>query len=194
MNVPKNKLILVIFAVAIVCLLIWAFFIFRQRNALPPTDTEELKNEQQTQVDDQTTLSNDVEVKKDEKTSVSSDSENNSSDESDPSDITNEEIEKTNLTEVSSEDCDNRCEDFDDSEEFEYCQEVCDIAAVKKDEKNKDCDNLSDLEKDYCLKDLAIKEKDLEICKKIEDLSIEKTCRNRITEDILDASQQQTSD
>lgn len=79
--------------------------------------------------------------------------------------------------------CDSECEGLE-SEELEYCRQICGLAAVKKDGEN--CGDLEGLKKDYCFKDLAVAEKDYEICEKIKDSGIKKTCQNRITEDIFD--------
>jgi len=181
----KNKLPFIIFTIAIVGLLIWVFFVFKERNILPVNNFVQKTEQQQTQNEDQKqTNSSDQQTSKNS-AAASLDSTSNydefSSDENIP-------IEKTNLTEVSSKDCDNNCKNFTDSEKIKYCQEVCGFAPAKKETPKKEgCDALSDLEKDYCLKDFAISKKDLTICEKIEDSGIQKTCRNRITEDILDS-------
>jgi hypothetical protein len=68
---------------------------------------------------------------------------------------------------------------------LEYCQQVCGISPIKE---VSGCDGKSNLEKDYCLKDLAVSKKDASICKQIADANIELTCKNRITQDILEGN------
>jgi hypothetical protein len=67
---------------------------------------------------------------------------------------------------------------------FAYCEEVCGISPIKTDASN--CEAKKDLEKDYCLKDLAITKSDATLCKSIADDNIRKTCQNRIREDMLE--------
>lgn len=190
----KNKLPFIILFIAILGLLLWVFFVFKERNSLPAGDAEK-NSPLQTQNNEQAQTEFDDEINEGENEIDSSDSDDETDSDEDlsDSDISDSEIEKTNLLEVSSQDCNNKCKDFSNSKELEYCREICNISTEneKSDESAEknigNCAGLSDLKKDYCLKDLAIQEKDSEICKKIEDSGIEKTCRNRITEDILDA-------
>jgi hypothetical protein len=49
-----------------------------------------------------------------------------------------------------------------------------------------DCQKQIGIQKDYCLKDLAISEEDSEICAQIQDTNIKKTCTNRLMEDFLE--------
>jgi len=83
---------------------------------------------------------------------------------------------------INRDDCDNDCENLAD-EELSYCQQVCGIKGI--DENRGDCDGLSNLEKDYCLKDLAVIQKNYDICEEIADGKIKRTCIDRITEEIL---------
>jgi len=90
-----------------------------------------------------------------------------------------------NLAHITTEHCDNNCDAFSlDFNLLEYCQQVCGIAPIK-DVSN--CDNKSDIEKDYCLKDLAIGKKDSKLCEGILDANIKLTCQNRILEDSLES-------
>ncbi|MFA5994404.1 MAG: hypothetical protein WC823_05595 [Parcubacteria group bacterium] len=91
---------------------------------------------------------------------------------------------KANITPVH---CDNDCKAFaNDLVLFAYCQEVCGISPIKTDA---NCDAKKDLEKDYCLKDLAITKTDSALCEGIIDDNIRKTCHNRIAEDLLEKVQ-----
>jgi len=81
--------------------------------------------------------------------------------------------------------CDSQCKPFaDNNKDLQYCQEVCGLAPLSI-PKNGTCDNLKALEKDYCLKNLAVSKKNMPICDQIQDSGIKKTCQNRITEDLL---------
>lgn len=85
---------------------------------------------------------------------------------------------------ITTEHCDTDCRAFaNDFRLLEYCQQVCGIIPIKK---VLNCDDKSVLEKDYCLKDLAIIEKDSAQCGKIKDANIKLTCQNRIIQDILE--------
>lgn len=89
------------------------------------------------------------------------------------------------LFNVSAADCDNECQNFKDSAtNLKYCQQVCGLSPTTN---NSSCENKTELEKDYCLKDLAVSKKDFKICDQIKDGGIKKTCRNRITEDIIES-------
>ncbi len=85
---------------------------------------------------------------------------------------------------ISTQDCNNNCKEYTEKEDLDYCKQVCGLSSVN--EKADGCDSLEDLDKDYCYKDLAVSKKDLKICDKIEDSGVKKTCKNRVTEDIID--------
>ncbi len=88
------------------------------------------------------------------------------------------------LPNIGAKDCDNECQNFKDNvKNLTYCQEVCGLSLTKNDA---NCENKTSLEKDYCLKDLGIAKKDFKICDQIQDSEIKKTCKNRITEDIIE--------
>ncbi|MDD3487501.1 MAG: hypothetical protein PHF35_03960 [Candidatus Moranbacteria bacterium] len=81
---------------------------------------------------------------------------------------------------ITTEHCNTDCEAFANKlDYFEYCEQVCGITPVKDVD---DCDGKKDLEKDYCLKDLAINKKDSSICEKIDDVNVRATCRNWLTQ------------
>jgi capsular polysaccharide biosynthesis protein len=91
-----------------------------------------------------------------------------------------------NLTILPS-DCDNECSKFQKKEELEYCQQVCGISVNTENNTPSDCKIASGLQKDYCLKNLAIKNEDFKLCDQINDSGIKKACNNRITEDIIES-------
>lgn len=87
-------------------------------------------------------------------------------------------------------DCDNECKNFQNADALKYCQQVCEIAVTEGEniqiKPTTDCATISGLEKDYCLKDLAVKNKDYKACDQINDSGIKKTCKDRVTEDIIE--------
>lgn len=92
-----------------------------------------------------------------------------------------------NLAHITTEHCNTNCDAFAiDFELLEYCQQVCGIAPVKE---VSDCDGKSGIEKDYCLKDLAIGKKDSKLCDPIKDANVKLTCQNRILEDLVESQQ-----
>lgn len=93
--------------------------------------------------------------------------------------------EAETLAHITTEHCDNNCQAFAmDFKLLEYCHQVCGIAPLKE---VSGCDDKNNLEKDYCLKDLAITKKDSALCESINDANIKQTCQNRIMEDILES-------
>lgn len=92
-----------------------------------------------------------------------------------------------NLAHITTEHCNSNCDAFAiDFELLEYCQQVCGIAPIKE---VSNCDGKSGIEKDYCLKDLAIGKKDSKLCDPIKDANIKLTCQNRILEDLVESQQ-----
>ncbi|HOF42940.1 MAG TPA: hypothetical protein PLF30_03735 [Candidatus Moranbacteria bacterium] len=184
----KNKIPVIILAIAAISVAIWGFIVFKERNAGLKNATE--NNIQQEISSEEADFEENLEEFSDieeEEEDVDLDFDEESRDKLDETeDEEYIEEEKTNLTEVFPEDCENLCKDFKNSEEKEYCRQICGLSENNKKSDKKDCSSLSGLEKDYCLKDLAVKKTDFKICEEIEDSGILKTCRNRIAEDILD--------
>lgn len=85
---------------------------------------------------------------------------------------------------ISPSDCNNECSNFKKENELEYCKHACGLSAEQPTD---DCSDKNDLEKDYCLKDLAVKNKDFKACDQINDSGIKKACKNRVTEDIIES-------
>ncbi|MFA6048191.1 MAG: hypothetical protein WCV59_04825 [Parcubacteria group bacterium] len=93
--------------------------------------------------------------------------------------------------EVKPADCDKDCSRFTKDNEKEYCQEICGTTtffedAAEEGGSSDDCADEKGIQKDYCLKDIAVGNKDQKICDQIQDANIKKTCKNRIMEDILE--------
>jgi hypothetical protein len=93
------------------------------------------------------------------------------------------------MAHITTEHCRTGCEAFANKlDYFEYCQQVCGITPAKNVSK---CDGKDGIEKDYCLKDLGIAKSDTSICDQIEDANVKKTCKNRITEDLIEMQSSQ---
>jgi len=87
---------------------------------------------------------------------------------------------------ISSKDCSNHCSSYkNNADDYTYCQQVCGDASITKKNSITECANLSGDQKDYCIKDYAIGKQDYTICAQIVDAKIKKTCKNRITEDLM---------
>lgn len=87
-------------------------------------------------------------------------------------------------------DCDNECSKFQKSDELEYCKQVCGLSSEQTSAENEtknNCENATGLQKDYCLKNLAVQNKDFKACDQISDSGIKKACKNRISEDIIES-------
>ena len=92
--------------------------------------------------------------------------------------------ESGNTSNITAEDCDNECANFKNNESnLKYCQDICDISPIKD---NEDCDSKTGTDKDYCFKNQAISKTDLKICNSISDTKIKDSCKNRVTEDLLE--------
>ena len=179
----KKNFFYIILALVFVSLFVWAFLVYRDRSKEYESNTSESTEIQQ--LNEENTDPQTSEESNDSETTDTTDSgENDLNDEEE--DEENVAEEKTSYDEITSKDCANECKDFkNNSKDLKYCQQVCGLTPIKEETKKGTCDSLSDLEKDYCLKDLAVDKGDFKICDEIEDAGIQKTCRNRITEDIL---------
>ena len=98
--------------------------------------------------------------------------------------------------EVQPADCDKDCTRFAKKNEKEYCQEICGTKTFFEDAEESggssdDCASEKGIQKDYCLKDIAVGNKDYKTCNEIKDANIKKSCQNRITEDILESQPSQ---
>jgi hypothetical protein len=94
--------------------------------------------------------------------------------------------------EVAPKDCDNDCSRFKKSDEKEYCQEICGTETFFEDASDSggssnDCTSEKGVQKDYCLKDIAVGNKDFKACEEIADTNIKKSCKSRITEDLIES-------
>ncbi|MDO8529607.1 MAG: hypothetical protein Q7S18_02980 [bacterium] len=99
---------------------------------------------------------------------------------------------KAPIITITSKDCDNDCSKFTKDNEKEYCQEICGTKTYFEDANDSggdssDCGDEKGIQKDYCLKDIAVGNKDFKICDEISDSEIKKACKNRISEDIIES-------
>lgn len=168
---PKKIVILTIFILSIIAFASWCFVIFKNRYSNNDITTENISTENKTPEENSNIDLPD--------TSKPAGQESNG--ETQP---TTSAPEKTPLVEIEKEDCLNGCKRFSENQELAYCKQFCGAADVPNNADN--CNEKTGLEKDYCFKDLAVKNQDFDACEKITDKGIKKTCITRITEDILD--------
>ena len=172
----KIIITLIIFAVVAAALAVWGYIIFKDRQLDDKTVIQINK----------TNLEN-ISSEENSGANLSDDYSNNAS-ENGTDTSSSSAPEKPPFITIKREDCLNSCKRFSKTQELTYCKESCGLTETRKD--TSDCADKSDLDKDYCFKDLAIKEQDFKICEKISDKGIKMTCTTRITEDILDAQMQ----
>jgi len=175
----SSKISAAIFLVLLLSLGAYGISLFKDRNSTP-----EVKNESSAEQ-----IIQNNETPSDSSAPVEPAVSDNSAVDS-PTDVSDENTpdESNNFLDVSKTDCENSCKEFTDPEDLKYCQQICGLTPIKKDIKEKKgCAALSDLEKDYCLKDLAINTKDIQVCTEISDTDVQKTCKNRIAQDLIES-------
>lgn len=180
-NTTKFSILAFIFMLA--GLTIYGFSIFRDRDEKAKSTSEKNIDSSliPTETIEQESITSSIDNKPFIDNSAVDSPTDNLSDENTPD-------EKNNYLDVSKTDCGNSCKDFTEPADLKYCQQICGIMQVKKDVKEKKgCDALNDLEKDYCLKDLAINTKNINICTEIADTDVQKVCKNRIAQDLLES-------
>lgn len=117
-----------------------------------------------------------------------SDSEADNEEDSAISDEVEDDVDESgDSSNITAEDCDNECENFkDNASDLRYCQDICGLSGTQSGE---NCDDKSGSDKDYCLKNQAVSKTDINICDSISDSKIKSSCKNRVTEDILENQQ-----
>ena len=89
-------------------------------------------------------------------------------------------------------DCDSECARFQKDSDLAYCRQICNIPIENPDanqndnQASGDCGSKNGLDKDYCLKDQAVSADNFDACDQIADSGVQKACKDRITEDILE--------
>lgn len=112
------------------------------------------------------------------------DNDDESTDSESDSEVKDEVDESGDNVNITASDCDNDCLNFKDNEsDLKYCKNICGLSA---NESNDNCESKVGSDRDYCFKDQAIAKTDLKICDSISDLKIKSSCKNRITEDLLE--------
>jgi len=92
--------------------------------------------------------------------------------------------ESGDIGNISAKDCDNECANFrDNPADLRYCQDICDLSPIKDSD---NCESKQGSDKDYCFKNQAVLKTDLAVCDSIIDAKIKSSCKNRVTEDILE--------
>lgn len=111
--------------------------------------------------------------------------ENDSQENGTAEEETKEETDETGVSaNITAEDCDNECASFkDNASDLKYCQNICDLSPIKDSD---NCESKSGTDKDYCFRNQAIAKTDPTICDSISDSKIKSSCKNRVTEDMLE--------
>jgi hypothetical protein len=193
-----SKLAIIIYSLALIGLLFWAYTLFKAKKVNAPSSqsfTQDSSNDIAS-VDD---IANDSDGDNqnanasDNQSSATSNTENSSNTQSVPAQVIDKNapsvspetnVSGSMLAKISTEHCNNGCQAFsNDLILLEYCQQACGISPIKN---VTNCDDKKDIQKDYCNKDLAINKKDLSLCEKIADANIKQSCQNRINQDIIE--------
>jgi hypothetical protein len=161
-----KKIIILISLLAIAFGVVFVFFRIRQRSL---TDNEPKKIINELSKEEGTT-----------KTDLEEDKNNEDSPES------TTEIQES-LDPVSKSDCEEECASYDTEKYRVACIEECELTNVSREES--DCEKLSGTNKDSCWKEKAVKENKFEYCDNIGSSSIKKSCKDRLTENILESQQ-----
>lgn len=180
-----KKTVIIFFIIAF-CVAVYYpmnFFLKREKNSAHQATTDEngleepvtAYNEQKTPIE---SFENSSSTKEDDETETSTD------DELLPI-KTDSSLEDFSLyIDITLTDCTNECESYeDDNKKLEYCQNVCGLSSI---EDINDCEKLEKLERDYCIKNKAIVDKDFKLCEEITDAKIKETCQHRIQEDFFE--------
>ncbi|MDD5396701.1 MAG: hypothetical protein PHW24_01430 [Candidatus Moranbacteria bacterium] len=207
MKSPFSKTTTFVFLAAIIATGFWSYVIFKNRNAkesIVPTRTETFTNDSSDSLaatddlvddgdsDNNGTMQNSSDASTENQPTANNGQENSSSKtrnavSKNPVSVTPE-IKGSKLANITPEHCSNDCQAFSiDLKLFEYCQQSCGISPIKN---VSNCDDKKDIQKDYCLKDLAITKKDLSACDKVSDGNIKQSCKNRIEQDAFENLQQ----
>ncbi|EKE16403.1 MAG: hypothetical protein ACD_11C00018G0039 [uncultured bacterium] len=176
MSFRFSKIFSLVFFLALIGLIAWAFPVINKRYL----DDSSIENSEE-----KSSNKNNSETKKQEDFTNNSEllEENSNEDE----EFSTEDESENEFLEITKDDCNNNCSEYTDQEDVQYCKQVCGLADSENPSTEKtECDGLSELKKDYCLKDLGIKNTDFSLCEKIVDKNIAKTCHNRILEEIME--------
>ncbi|MEI7891249.1 MAG: hypothetical protein WCI36_04775 [bacterium] len=188
-----SKLVIIFSVLVFMALVAYAFFVFKKRNPktipTPPTEQvaqiEPLPIEQKNENNENPTDTSPSPMgNQSQPVNENPMGKPTTQEKTPPTISTTPTISGSTLAHVTAEHCNNGCQAFSiDLKLFEYCQQTCGISPIKNEAS---CEGKNDIQKDYCNKDLAITKKDISICEKIADANIKETCKNRITQDVIE--------
>lgn len=172
-----KKVLIILYICIIGAIIYFAVDFFAIRKDADLNDSTDRAKERTEKISEQ-----DNEKERSEKNNESK--EENKINDSDDSENNNPSITQENAAyDITQADCKNDCKDYDNDEK-DYCRNICGLTGSITEEKS--CDGLSGLQKDYCIKDNAIQNKDLDMCKEIADGGLYDQCINRLTEEFID--------
>ena len=100
-----------------------------------------------------------------------------------PLPTTSSEAEPKTQASISTADCEDECSAYTEPEVLRYCRVLCGLETPTY--QDKDCENVGISEKDFCYKEEAVRTQDAEMCAKIKDVKLRKTCEARVAEDLF---------
>lgn len=164
----KSKIILIaIYVIAAVAVLYFAYGVVKNRYFSPANNIETTNSETQNQINQPADGTENI------------NQENNVPENPAPATENGQPV-------FENADCASDCARFKDIPDgLKYCQEACGDRPVTPKNSASQCENLAGLEKDGCWRDLAVSKKDFGFCDKISDAKLQKVCRNRVTEEVL---------
>jgi hypothetical protein len=173
----KFKIFLILFIIALGILSYFAYPIVKNRYFKNMAKNEEQKSQTNTIMNNGTQLNSTTGEN-------NTDTDNSSTMDNDIRDTTDESGDNANIT---AKDCDNECLNFKNNEnDLKYCQNICGLSLANDSD---NCDSKMGSDKDYCFKNQAVSKTDLAICDSITDTKIKSSCKNRVTEDLLEQQQ-----
>lgn len=179
-----SKIMLTIYLLVTIGLVIWGYTIFKDRNGkitTPKIPQENSNISSYSAPTDQNYVTQDNQQPSDVQT-----------DQNQQSELIPKMTATDSFAKITSDMCDNECKGFkDDKNKLEYCQQVCGFNENTNKTEDSDCSNLNGLNKDYCLKNSAILKHDLKVCSDISDANLQRTCFNRVYDDLLEIEKQQ---
>lgn len=185
-KIMKNKIVIIIALTLLIGATIWIAPIIKQRYFQSAPEKISIDDSIINQFDsnDNIIVENNTEISSEESSGAAQKDEEIEEIKIDSSNL-NSQGENV-LAHITAEHCNSECKAFANNFDYlEYCQQVCGISPIKEVSQS-DCEDKNDLVEDYCWKDLAIAKKDFSICNKIEDSNVKETCKNRITQDIIE--------
>lgn len=191
MKLTFTKIYILIFILALGGLGFWGYKVIRKQYNGSSDKTASDQNQNSSQNNNPTAVSTTTDnslSSNDTATSNNSDAPTSSTSASAPQTNINDknDTQGNMLAHITTEQCNSNCSAFaSDLQLLEYCQQVCGIIPVKN---VTSCAGQSGIEKDYCLKDLAVAKSDASICDQISDVNVKQTCQNRIEQDVIEGN------